>query len=78
MKNDPSEILKGNYILNIITEVEWWKLDAEQDEGPEVLKNPVDEEARDGIKGEQQENDLKQSYCQAQFQLAIAIAIELS
>ena len=37
VKNDPSEILKENYILNIITEVEWWKLDAEQDErGPEL------------------------------------------
>ena len=40
-----------------------WKLvDAEQAEGPEVLKKPVDEEARVGIKGEEKGNDFKQSY----------------
>ena len=49
--------IKENYILNLITEVEWKTIDAEQDEGPEVLKKPVDEEARVGIKGEEKEND---------------------
>ena len=49
--------IKENFILNLITEVEWKTIDAEQDEGPEVLKKPVDEEARVGIKGEEKEND---------------------
>ena len=49
--------IKENYILNLITEVEWKTIDAERVEGTEVPEKLVDEEAGDGIKGEEKGND---------------------